>query len=210
MDPQMVADLAERVLGDARRNATGGHNTLHDSVMGFYHAVDWSERWLQGLLLFHATLFLAAFLTRRVLPVQGGIFVGACALVYFAERINAACHARWQSFATQDYFDPRGVFAGVVFSAPLLAVVAFQMLYNLYAASNLLVAVKRAELQRGIRNKKKVGEGEGDAGDAGDAGWGGGEGDGGAEVDGEGERGKKGAKKGSKKTRSSQNKEKNA
>ena len=206
MDPQMVADLAERVLGDARRNATGGHNTLHDSVMGFYHAVDWSERWLQGLLLFHATLFIVTFLTRRVLHVQGGIFVGACALVYFAERINAACHARWQSFATQDYFDPRGVFAGVVFSAPLLVVVAFQMLYNLYSASNLLVAVKRAELQRSVRTKKKTGDAEGEAGDGGAEVGGGGDGGGG----GGSERGKKGAKKGSTKKRSSQNKEKNA
>jgi hypothetical protein len=37
---------------------------------GFYHAVDWSEPWLKGLLAFHVTVWVLAIATRKLNDVQ--------------------------------------------------------------------------------------------------------------------------------------------
>ena len=37
---------------------------------GFYHAVDWSEPWLKGLLAFHVTVWVLAVATRKLNDVQ--------------------------------------------------------------------------------------------------------------------------------------------
>ena len=64
-----------------------------------------------------------------------------------AETLNGLCAKRWEKFATQNYFDERGVPAGIMLCAPLLAL-AFAMLLNfLVMASSMLVTVKRAEFR---------------------------------------------------------------
>ena len=49
-------------LRSMRQNATG---SFVDDVMGFYHAIDWSERWLLALLCFHLCVWLVVVGTRR-------------------------------------------------------------------------------------------------------------------------------------------------
>jgi hypothetical protein len=42
----------------------------------FAAAVDWSERWIQGLLAFHALLWVTVLATRKNMNVQvGGMFI---------------------------------------------------------------------------------------------------------------------------------------
>ena len=48
------------------------------------------------------------------------LFLALCGLARAAEYINAALGQRWRSFATQNYFDPRGVFMSVLFSGPIV------------------------------------------------------------------------------------------
>lgn len=142
-----VEGLAQRVLQDAQRTLERKDGSLYDAVMGFYHAVDWTEPWLRGLLAAHVVLFAATVLARRNPSAQLAIFVLVGALVGLSERLNGLCRDNWRAFATQNYFDRHGVFASVVWAAPLLFVAGFQVLYNVYAMSNLLVTVKRAELR---------------------------------------------------------------
>ena len=61
------------------------------------------------------------------------------AAVYASERLNAAAHARWRSFATQDYFDRRGVFVGVVWAGPLILILCAMLIGFLARAARLLV-----------------------------------------------------------------------
>ena len=42
--------------------------------------------------------------------------------IYLAERLNRLLGVHWQSFATQNYFDPHGLFLSVLWSGPLLII----------------------------------------------------------------------------------------
>ena len=42
--------------------------------------------------------------------------------VYLAEKLNRFLGAQWQSFATQNYFDPHGIFISILWSGPLLVI----------------------------------------------------------------------------------------
>ena len=63
--------------------------------------------------------------------------------VYASERLNAAAAARWRDFSTQNYFDRNGVFACVVWAAPLLLLAAALLVGFLGRAARLLVRARR-------------------------------------------------------------------
>jgi hypothetical protein len=42
--------------------------------------------------------------------------------VYLAERLNRVMGDNWRSFASQNYFDPHGLFLSVLWSGPLLII----------------------------------------------------------------------------------------
>lgn len=68
-------------------------------------------------------------------------------IVRCAERINQYGHANWEEFATQNYFDERGVFLSIMLCAPLLLNSMMMMLLFLREASSLLIQVKTSELK---------------------------------------------------------------
>ncbi len=76
-----------------------------------------------------------------------------CICVFLSERLNKVCAENWSHFATQNYFDAKGTFAGIFFAGPLLLIGFIQLLNFLYTASQLLVKVKRQELA--MKNKEK-------------------------------------------------------
>lgn len=71
--------------------------------------------------------------------------------VYFAERINGLAAEHWRAFASQNYFDNRGVFVAVLYCTPLLCAAFFILINALRTTAALLVQVKRKELQ--VKNK---------------------------------------------------------
>jgi hypothetical protein len=91
-----------------------------------------------------------AICLRRNTDASIALFVLICATVLVASYINSFLANRWKSTGlfTQNYFDERGNFISLFFSAPLLLIVFGQMIYSLVVASSLLIKVKRAELQR--------------------------------------------------------------
>ena len=58
-----VAEL-QRLLSNST-NFTAAARSLYSDVMGFVHAVDWSERWLQMIGVFHVLVWLVTIGTRR-------------------------------------------------------------------------------------------------------------------------------------------------
>ena len=141
-------------LRQMRQNATQG--SFVDDVLGFYHAIDWSERWLLGLGAFHLLVWLVVIATRKSHDAQMVLLLVILLLVYCAEYANSYAGQHWQSFARQNYFDKRGVFVSVMYSAPLLAAALLVLLNALRAASSLLVQVKKKELQAKRRKEKKA------------------------------------------------------
>merc|ERR1711967_226572 len=119
--------------------------------MGFFHAVDWSERWIVGIWCFHAVLFLSVILTRRH---NGWQFFFLClifGIVRLSETINTYCAANWRAFSKQNYFDSQGVFMSSVVSAPLLCMAGFMAINGVYQCGGLLVTVKQNQLKKEYR-----------------------------------------------------------
>ena len=51
-------------------NGTRTDGSLYEDMMGFYHAVDWSEPWLRAVGLFHVLVWAYIICTRRFTEVQ--------------------------------------------------------------------------------------------------------------------------------------------
>jgi len=138
------------------RKEQGAHRArLLDGWCGFAAAVRWTEPLVLGLLAAQLALLAAAVLTRKRWNVQTGIFVAALGMVYAAERINALGAAHWRKFATQNYFDKRGVFMSALWSAPLMLTACAVMVLAVVTSADLLVQVKRAQLKRATGAPKK-------------------------------------------------------
>jgi K+-sensing histidine kinase KdpD len=125
-------------------------STLREDFLAFYHAITWSDKGFFILLFFHLLIVSLAICLRRNTDASIALFVLICATVLVASYINSFLANRWKSTGlfTQNYFDERGNFISLFFSAPLLLIVFGQMIYSLVVASSLLIKVKRAELQR--------------------------------------------------------------
>ncbi|CAM6011186.1 unnamed protein product [Sphagnum balticum] len=85
--------------------AGGEHRSFLDPLLGFVHAMDWTEPWLVGLIVFHITLLVLAVASRKHSNVQMAMFFCVLLCVYVAERMNIYLHRHWKSFARQPYFD---------------------------------------------------------------------------------------------------------
>ncbi|GAX83828.1 hypothetical protein CEUSTIGMA_g11252.t1 [Chlamydomonas eustigma] len=130
---------------------------LWDIIMGFIHAVDWTENWIRIILSCQLVLFILSLSTRRRSIIQGLIFFFSAMVIFLAETLNNLGSKYWPLFSKQDYFDPRGVFLTAVVSGPLVLDMLVVLVNYLLMCAALLVKAKRQELIQKVRqNKKKV------------------------------------------------------
>lgn len=122
----------------------------------FRSAITWSEAFILGLIAFQiAVFFLCHYVSRR----EGALTPRVCMLVFIgvivrsAEYLNIWGANNWERFATQDYFDKRGVFVGIMLSGPLLLDSLMMLFMFVAEAGSLLVKVKKKEMKH---KKKKV------------------------------------------------------
>ncbi|CAH2035330.1 unnamed protein product, partial [Thlaspi arvense] len=149
MEQQMdlMADLVQKLSGELRT----GLQPAYDNFLGFFHAIDWKEPWIMGLVAFHALLLLVTLLSRRHLNFHMFLFLLALGGVYFAENLNRLLKKNWRSFSTQDYFDQPGVFVSTLWSGPLLVIAMIILINTLFSLCYLIVKWKRAELRHRAR-----------------------------------------------------------
>lgn len=139
----------------ARNATTTGPQGLVENVQAFYAAVNWTESWIRGLLLFHVLMYVAAFVTRKRIKFQIAQFLILCGLVRGAERANGYLASHWKEFSTQNYFDSRGVFLGTVWCGPLI-VLLLLMVMNFYKGNvDMMVVMKRAQLKQQMKERQK-------------------------------------------------------
>jgi transmembrane protein 18 len=124
-----MSDLEGQVK-DLMKKTNKAPTDAYQGWVAFSSAIDWKETWIVSLLTFHVLLFILIVVTRKRLGVQSCIFFFISILVRLAERINTYCSSHWQDFSTQNYFDKNGIFAGVLFSAPLLAMCLMMLVSN--------------------------------------------------------------------------------
>ncbi|CAN6555439.1 unnamed protein product [Malus baccata var. baccata] len=142
-----MADLVQKLSADLRSGLAPAVNNF----LGFFHAIDWTEPWLMGLMGMHLVLLIVAITSRRNLNFQMFLFLLALAGVYLAERLNSFLRANWKSFAGQDYFDEGGVFLSTLWSGPLLVIAIIILVNTLFSLCRLIVKWKRAELRHRAR-----------------------------------------------------------
>ena len=145
-------DALEDLIRSA--NFSGAAQDFKSDVLGFVHAIDWMETWIQALGVYHLFLWIIVIGLRRWNDLQMCMLVLILGMVYCAEYINRLGAEHWREFAGQNYFDKRGVFISVMFSAPLLCLAMFILLNALRSASKLLIEVKRKELRAKARGTK--------------------------------------------------------
>ncbi|KAL4856800.1 Nudix hydrolase 1 [Chlorella vulgaris] len=134
---QQLSDVRDQLGGalefamdDVRQKwkEMSGGPSVTEGLSQFVHAVDWSERWIQGLLAFHFLLLLLVLLFRRIPGVHGAIFLGMM---------------------------PLGIFTSALLSAPLLLIMFVILVNYLISTSVLLVRMKRKELQYKARQQQR-------------------------------------------------------
>ncbi|KAD5803151.1 hypothetical protein R6Q59_024593 [Mikania micrantha] len=128
-----------------------GMQPAMDNFIGFFHAIDWKEPWLVGLMVFHLVVLIIIITSRKNINFQMYLFLLSLAGVYLAERLNTVLSNNWKSFAGQNYFDRHGVFLSVLWSGPLLVFATIILVNTLFSLCHLIVKWKRAELKHRAR-----------------------------------------------------------
>lgn len=152
--------IADSVMSDIMSRQSGPTGPL-EHFHAFRSAITWSEKFILGLIGFQIFMFLLCyFVSRRSKALAPRlvvmVFIGA--VVRSAEWLNGLGARHWEKFATQNYFDRRGIFVAIMLSGPLLLDSFLMLISFVVEASQLLVTVKKEELRRkkqGTLDRKK-------------------------------------------------------
>mmetsp|Transcript_23475 Transcript_23475/g.32924 ORF Transcript_23475/g.32924 Transcript_23475/m.32924 type:complete len:275 (+) Transcript_23475:55-879(+) len=151
--------IAEGVIGDLMANSASQPETPWEHVQAFTSAIHWKEPFVLGLLVFQCIMFglaMWASSKERGLVPRFAIMLMIGALVRSAEYINLYASQHWEEWGiTQNYFDRQGIFVGLMFCGPLLVMCFVMLLRFLREASQLLVEVKKVEIEKQRKQKKK-------------------------------------------------------
>jgi hypothetical protein len=87
------------------------------------------------------------------------VFIGG--LVRSAEWLNEIGGRNWEKISTQNYFDKRGIFVGIMLCGPLLVDCLIMLFMFVKEAGQLLIEVKTEELKKRKKIKAKPDEKKG-------------------------------------------------
>ncbi|XP_062981890.1 transmembrane protein 18 [Elgaria multicarinata webbii] len=116
---------------------------------------DWSEPWILGLVFFHIACLFLTYFSFRHYRLQIVHFLAIMILVYCAEYVNEMAAANWRLFSKHQYFDSKGMFISLVFSAPLLLNGIIIVIAWVYKTANVMTELKTIQLKRKAKRENK-------------------------------------------------------
>lgn len=161
-DSSPLGGIAESVIG----NILDGQKTpdgLIEHFHAFRYAITWSEPFIMGIVAFQVFMFLFTVWVSRKnqrLAPRVILMLIILGIVRAAQILNDLGAKQWRVFATQNYFDRRGIFVSIMLCAPLLLDSLIMMILYLREASQLLVEVKAAQIKRKQKSSSKKEKGE--------------------------------------------------
>lgn len=135
-----------------------GPSTPMEHFHAFRSAITWSETFILSLVAFQIVMFfLVLWVSRkdRSLTARIGVMMFIGALVRSAEWLNSLGGRNWERFSTQNYFDKKGIFVGIMLCGPLLVDCLIMLLMFVKEAGQLLIEVKKEQLTRKKGKKEK-------------------------------------------------------
>jgi transmembrane protein 18 len=129
----------------------------------FRSAITWSEPFIIGLVTFQIVMFITCLLVSRTdtgLVPRVSILIFIALLIRTIEYLNQLASRNWREFATQNYFDHKGVFVSIMVSGPLLFDCLMMLMLFVREASNLLVKVKTNEFKKKRKQQQQASKGD--------------------------------------------------
>merc|ERR1712228_305042 len=150
-DMNSVQDWARQIVRNLQKD-----ETFFDHTNAFIEAVDWTETWLLSMLFCELCLLGFTIYTQQNWAIQSILFIFTFSVVICAQYINKWCSNHWQSFSSQNYFDPSGLFITIMMSLPLCLISLLALVIGLYNASQLVIKVKTFEFKQQLKESKKT------------------------------------------------------
>jgi transmembrane protein 18 len=128
-----------------------GPQTFRENWDAFRSAITWTEPFIIGLLCFQLFMFVTTLYVSRknfALGPRIAVMVVIGLLVRTSEYSNTWASTHWPAFATQDYFDSRGVFMSGMVCGPLLLDSLIMLICFLREAAQLLIQVKTMQIKK--------------------------------------------------------------
>ncbi|KAI3630421.1 hypothetical protein MIR68_011856 [Amoeboaphelidium protococcarum] len=138
-----IFTVADKAFQDLRRDTSW-----------FVERVNWTEPFIVAMILFHATLLIAAIIYRKNHNVLFALLTLCAAIVLNAQHMNEYGRVYWSKFSSQLYFDRNGIFISVMLSLPLVLTSLVISILFVMRASSMLIQVKRKQLQSTVKKQQ--------------------------------------------------------